>query len=121
MSLSVIDRNDVVLRGRLSAPPQLRALPSGDRLLLFKLVVREQARPRGPKSGVITCVSYLPAVQRYAVGWTSEDVVEVEGTLQRRFWRTPTGTAVAYEVNCRRGRKVARAADRPDARAASPS
>jgi single-strand DNA-binding protein len=122
MSLSVIDRNDVVLRGRLSAPPQLRALPSGDRLLLFKLVVRrEQARPRGPKSDVITCVSYLPAVQRYAMGWTCEDVVEVEGTLQRRFWRTPTGTAVAYEVNCRRGGKVARAADRPDARAASPS
>ena len=113
MSLAVIDRNDVVLRGRLSAPPELRPLPSGDTLLLFKLVVRrEDPRPRGPKSDVITCVSYLPALQRYAAAWTVEDVVEVEGSLQRRFWRTPTGTAVAYEVYCRRGRKVGRGAQR---------
>jgi single-strand DNA-binding protein len=111
MSLAVIDRNDVVLRGRLSAPPELRPLPSGDTLLLFKLVVRrENPRPRGPKADVITCVSLLPALQRYATAWTTDDVVEVEGALQRRFWRTPTGTAVAYEVNCRHGRKVARGA-----------
>ena len=110
MSLAVIDRNDVVLRGRLSALPELRPLPSGDTLLLFKLVVRREApRPRGPRSDVITCVSYLRAVQRYAAAWAPDDVVEVEGSLQRRFWRTGTGTAVAYEVNCRRGRKVARA------------
>ena len=113
MSLAVIDRNDVVLRGRLSAPPELRPLPSGDTLLVLKLVVRrEHPRPRGPKSDVITCVSLVPALQRYASAWTPDDVVEVEGSLQRRFWRTPTGTAVAYEVNCRRGRKVARGAQR---------
>ena len=113
MSLSVIDRNDVVLRGRLSSPPELRPLPSGDTLLVFRMVVRrESPRPRGPKSDVITCVSYLPTLQRYAAAWTADDVVEVEGSLQRRFWRTPTGTAIAYEVNCRRGRKVPRAAHR---------
>ncbi|GAB3363900.1 single-stranded DNA-binding protein [Modestobacter lapidis] len=113
MSLSVIDRNDVVLRGRLSASPEFRPLPSGDTLLVFKLVVRrETPRPRGPKSDIITCVSYLPALQRYAAAWTPDDVVEVEGALQRRFWRTPTGTAIAYEVNCRRGRKVPGAARR---------
>jgi single-strand DNA-binding protein len=113
MSLAVIDRNDVVLRGRLSAPPDLRPLPSGDTLLVFKLVVRRKdPRPRGPKSDVITCVSLLPALQRYAAAWTPDDVVEVEGALQRRFWRTSTGTAVAYEVNCRRGRKIARGRQR---------
>ncbi|WP_448612894.1 single-stranded DNA-binding protein [Modestobacter sp. URMC 112] len=113
MSLAVIDRNDVVLRGRLSASPELRTLPSGDTFLVFKLVVRrESPRPRGPKSDVITCVSLLPAVQRYAAAWAADDVVEVEGALQRRFWRTPSGTAVAYEVNCRRGRKVGRPGQR---------
>jgi single-strand DNA-binding protein len=113
MSLAVIDRNDVVLRGRLSAPPELRPLPSGDTLLVLKLVVRrEEPRPRGPKSDVITCVSLVPALLRYATAWTPDDVVEVEGSLQRRFWRTPTGTAVAYEVNCRRGRKVGRGSQR---------
>ena len=118
MSLAVIDRNDVVLRGRLSAPPELRPMPSGDTLLLFKIVVRrESPRPRGPRSDVITCVSYVPTLQRYAAAWTVEDVVEVEGSLQRRFWRTPTGTAVAYEVNCRRGRKVGRSTQRSTAAA----
>jgi single-strand DNA-binding protein len=113
MSLAVIHRNDVVLRGRLSAPPELRVLPSGDPLLVFKLVVRrENPRPRGPKSDVITCVSLLPALQRYAAAWTPDDVVEVQGALQRRFWRTPAGTAVAYEVDCRRGRKVTRGGQR---------
>ena len=113
MSLSVIDRNDVVLRGRVSGPPELRTLPSGDTLLVLKLVVRrDNPRPRGPKSDVITCVSLLPSVHRYATSWAADDVVEVEGALQRRFWRTPTGTAVAYEVNCRRGRRISRPAQR---------
>ncbi len=113
MSLAVIDRNDVVLRGRLSAQPELRPLPSGDTLLVLKLIVRrENPRPRGPRTDVITCVSLQPALQRYAAAWTPDDVVEVEGALQRRFWRTPTGTAVAYEVNVRRGRKVGRSGPR---------
>jgi single-strand DNA-binding protein len=119
MSLAVIDRNDVVLRGRLSAPPEQRPLPSGDTLLLFKLVVRRaNPRPRGARSDVITCISLLPALRRHAMAWTTDDVVEVEGALQRRFWRTPSGTAVAYEVNCRRGRKIARGARRAGPRSA---
>jgi single-strand DNA-binding protein len=119
MSLAVIDRNDVVLRGRLSAPPELRPLPSGDTLLVLKLAIRrENPRPRGPRSDVITCVSLLPALQRHAVAWNVDDVVEVEGSLQRRFWRTPTGTAVAYEVSCRRGRKVTRNGSRAASRSA---
>jgi single-strand DNA-binding protein len=119
MSLAVIDRNDVVLRGRLAAPPELRPLPSGGTLLVFRIVVRrENPRPRGPKSDVLTCVSLLPVLQRYAMAWSTDDVVEVEGALQRRFWRTPTGTAVAHEVNCRRGRKLARGEQRPAPRSA---
>ena len=113
MSLAVIDRTDVVLRGRLSVPPELRLLPSGDSLLVLELVVRRGSpRPRGPESVAITCVSLVPALQRHATAWAPGDVVEVEGSLQRRFWRTPTGIAVAYEVDCRRGRKVTRSAQR---------
>ncbi len=119
MSLAVIDRNDVVLRGRLSTPPELRPLPSGDTLLVFKLVVRrEKPRPGGPKSDVFTCVSTLRALHRHATAWAPDDVLEVEGSLQRRFWRTPTGTAVAYEVSCRRGRRIAKGGQRAAPRSA---
>jgi single-strand DNA-binding protein len=111
MSVAVIDRNDVVLRGRVSAPADIRTLPSGDPLLTFRLVVRRpEPRARGQSVDVLTCITYDRALQRRIALWQPGDVVEVEGALQRRFWRTGTGTASVCEVNCRRGRKVPRAA-----------
>lgn len=110
MSVAVIDRNDVVLRGRLSAPAELRALPSGDTLVSFRLVVRRpERRARGQSVDVLSCITYDRALQRRVAAWQPGDVVEVEGALQRRFWRTGSGTASVCEVNCRRGRKVPRA------------
>ncbi|MGY1717827.1 MULTISPECIES: single-stranded DNA-binding protein [unclassified Blastococcus] len=113
MSVAVIDRNDVVLRGRLSAPAELRTLPSGDALLSFRLVVRRPVPTvRGRSVDVLTCITYDRALQRRIAAWQPGDVVEVEGALQRRFWRTGSGTASVCEVNCRRGRKVPRSAGR---------
>jgi single-strand DNA-binding protein len=108
MTVAVIDRNDVVLRGRMSAPAELRTLPSGDPLVTFRLIVRRE-NPRTPgQVDTLICVTFDRALQRRAAVWRTGDVVEVEGALQRRFWRTGVGTASRYEVNCRRGRKVAR-------------
>ncbi|MPQ99766.1 single-stranded DNA-binding protein [Modestobacter sp. I12A-02628] len=119
MSLAVVDRDDVVLRGRLSAPAELRVLPSGDPLVVFRLVVeRDDPRPQVPATDTITCISFLPALRRYAVAWAAADLIEVEGALQRRFWRTVSGTGTTYEVDCRRGRKVARAGTGSPARTA---
>ena len=113
MSVAVIDRNDVVLRGRLSAPAELRTLPSGDTLVSFRLVVRRpEPWVRGQSTDTLPCITYDRALQKRVTAWQAGDVVEVEGALQRRFWRTPTGTAVAYEVNCRRGRKITRGGPR---------
>jgi single-strand DNA-binding protein len=109
MTVAVIDRNDVVLRGRMSAPAELRTMPSGDLLVTFRLVVRRpDQRAKGPSVDVLTCVSFDRSLQRRIAAWQKDDVVEVEGALQRRFWRTPTGTASVCEVNCRKGRKVPR-------------
>jgi single-strand DNA-binding protein len=111
MSVAVIDRNDVLLRGRLSTAAAVRTLPSGDTLLFFRLVVRRpEPRARGRTSDTIDCITYDRALQRRAALWQPGDVVEVEGLLQRRFWRTATGTNSICEVNCRKGRKVPRAA-----------
>ena len=118
MSVAVIDRNDVVLRGRLSATAELRTLPSGDALISVRLIVRRpEPRARGSSVDVLSCITYDRALQRRVALWQPDDVIEVEGALQRRFWRTPTGKASVYEVNCRKGRKVTRAAT-PDARSA---
>ena len=65
MSVAVIDRNDVVLRGRVSAPAEIRTLPSGDTLLTFRLVVRRpEPRARGQSVDVLTCITYDRALQR---------------------------------------------------------
>ena len=119
MSVAVIDRNDVVLRGRLSAPAEVKTLPSGDTLVSFRLVVRRpEPRARGQSTDTLPCITYDRALQRRIAAWQAGDVVEVEGALQRRFWRTAGGgTASVTEVNCRRGRKVPRSAS-PDARTA---
>ena len=119
MSVAVIDRNVVVLRGKLSAPAEVRTLPSGDTLVSFRLVVRRpEPRVRGQSTDTLPCITYDRALQRRVTAWQAGDVVEVEGALQRRFWRTAGGgTASVTEVNCRRGRKVPRSAS-PDARTA---
>jgi single-strand DNA-binding protein len=109
MSVAVIDRNDVLLRGKLSAQAELRTLPSGDTLITFRLVVRRpEPRARGQSVDVLSCITYDRALQRRAAAWQPGDVIEVEGALQRRFWRTGAGTASFCEVNYRRGRKVPR-------------
>lgn len=109
MSVAVIDRNDVVLRGRMSAPAEHRELPSGGTVVSFRITVRRpDPRPGGRSVDVLQCVTFERALQRRVASWEPGDVVEVHGALQRRFWRTPTGTASVVEVCCRRGRKVSR-------------
>ena len=66
---------------------------------------RRGSRPREPRQDTITCVSFTKALITRSAGWQPDDVLEVEGSLRRRFWRTPTGTAVAHEVDCRRVRR----------------
>jgi single-strand DNA-binding protein len=111
MSVAVIDRNDVVLRGKLSAPAELRTLPTGDTLVSFRLVVRRsEPQTRGRSTDTLSCITYDRALQKRVAAWQPGDVIEVEGVLQRRFWRTATGTASVTEVDCRRGRKVPRSA-----------
>ncbi len=111
MSVAVIDRNDVVLCGKLSGAPEERVLPSGDPLVVFRITVR-RPRPLAGRTGqdTLPCVTYDKSLQKRVLAWQDGDVVEVAGALQRRFWRTGTGTASVCEVNCRRGRKLSRAA-----------
>lgn len=97
------DRNEVTLVGRLAAAAQERVLPSGDRLVTFRLVVGRPPRPRpdgraGPTVDTLDCASYAARVQRSALACAPGDVVELHGALRRRFWRGPAGPASRYEV-----------------------
>lgn len=85
--------NQVRLRGRVSGEPEERKLPSGDRLVTARLVV---ARPPGPARqrqtfDVLNCVAWTARAQRLVAGWQPGSVVEVEGSIRRRFRRGQAG------------------------------
>ena len=91
------DLNAVRLRGRLSAPPERRAQPSGDEVVTLRVVVR---RPGGGAVDALD-VSLGPApgaggrpgpgeVGRRQLAraerFTVDQRVEVVGELRRRWW-----------------------------------
>ena len=91
--------NEVHLIGRISVDPVSRDLPSGDRVVTWRLVV---ARPKTPvrEAGVdtIDCAAWSASIQRKAERLVAGSEVQVSGHLRRRFWRTPAGPASRYEV-----------------------
>ena len=90
--------NCVFLRGRLADEPVLRELPSGDVLATFRLTVDH--RPTGRvKVDSIDCVSTRARVRRSVTAATAGDRLEVRGSLQRRFWRSPAGPTSRYAVD----------------------
>lgn len=109
-------RNEVQLVGRLPAEPEVRELPSGDLLTTWRLVVDRppSRRPmlegaRTPTVDTVDCVAWTAAVRRSTAAWAPGDVISVEGSIQRRFWRGPGGLGSRYEVDVIRARRVARA------------
>ncbi|GAA3756998.1 single-stranded DNA-binding protein [Spinactinospora alkalitolerans] len=101
-------RNEVVLAGRVTAEPAVRELPSGDHLVTWRLSITRppaEQRPNQP-ADPITCVSFRPAMEETTRGWRIGDVVQVTGSLRRRFWRSPNGSASVFEVEAKTARRV---------------
>lgn len=94
--------NEVRLRGRWTGASE-RQLPSGDEVVTARLVV-----PR-PGAGVdtIDCALWTGVLRRRAMKVVDGATVEIDGSLRRRFWRTPTGAASRYEVEVSALRRVA--------------
>ena len=114
---SPIERNEIVLVGRLGAAADSRILASGDEVSTFRLVVRRApsrrpARPAAPRSPVVDtvdCAVWTAALRKAVRGWQPGDIVEVHGALRRRFWRSAGGPASRYEVEVVKARRVQRA------------
>ena len=107
-------RNEVVLVGRVPAAPEERELPSGDRLVSWRVVVG-RGPGRRPPEGVrattvdtLDCVAWTASARRAAAALQPEDVVEVRGALRRRFWRAGAGAASRCEVEATSVRRVNR-------------
>lgn len=107
-------RNEVTLVGRLSGAPEERELPSGDVVVTFRLVVArpEQKPPEGvrrPTVDTLDCAAWQGAPRRSAATWSDGDVIEVIGTLRRRFFRATGAAQSRVEVEVAKARRVAKA------------
>jgi single-strand DNA-binding protein len=87
--------NDVVLRGRVSQEAIEKELPSGDKVVEFRLIVS-----REKQSGVDTLdiASWSAKSRRTALSLTADEWVEVSGSIHRRFWSSPSGLASRWQV-----------------------
>ena len=108
----------VLLRGRVTAPPEERELPSGDALVTFRLSVPRRPTPLGrgsrQTSDWVDCVAAAARVRRGARTWSVGDEIEVDGVLRRRFYRTASGGGGSrLEVEALQARRVRRAAAGP--------
>lgn len=100
-------RNEVHLRGRLSGSVEIREVPSGDRVAVWRIVIPRPVR-RGQRAGVdtIDCESFRPAIIRRAEHWPDGSSIELDGALRRRFWQTPGGPRSRYVVDVQSARKA---------------
>ncbi|GIH77163.1 single-stranded DNA-binding protein [Planobispora longispora] len=103
-----MDRNEVVLAGRLPDLVQIKTLQSGTRFGSWRLIVRRQQRGRGARVDTIPCVSFEPGVVQSVAEWLPDDVVEVVGSLRRRWWGSQGSKASGYEVEVRSVKRLER-------------
>ena len=107
-------RNEVTLTGRLSGLPEEREMPSGDVVVSFRVVVArpEQKLPAGvrrPTVDTIDCAAWLAAARRTVATWDEGDLVEVTGSLRRRFFQAGGAAQSRVEVEVGKAKRVARA------------
>lgn len=108
--------NEVALVGRVSGEPVEKELPSGDLLVIWRVVVERppSRRPVPEGSRPVTtdtfdCVAWAAGVRRAAGAFAPGDVVRVEGALRRRFWRGATGATSKYEIEAASAKRLVRA------------
>jgi single-strand DNA-binding protein len=87
--------NDVLLRGRVSQEAVQKELPSGDKVVEFRLIFS-----REKQSGVDTLdiASWNSKSRRIALTLMPDEWIEVSGSIHRRFWSSPTGLASRWQV-----------------------
>lgn len=87
--------NDVMLRGRVSAQAIEKELPSGDKVVEFRLIITREER-----GGVDTLDigAWSAKSRRTALTLKDDEWVEIQGSIHRRFWQSPTGLASRWQV-----------------------
>jgi single-strand DNA-binding protein len=78
--------NDLLLRGRVSAPATTKELPSGDKVVEFRLIVT-----RSEREGVDTLdvAAWSAKMRKVALALEGDEWIEVSGSIHRRVLAEP--------------------------------
>ena len=87
--------NDLLLRGRVSGEAVEKELPSGDKVVEFRIVI---SRLQGGGVDTIDIAAWSSTLRRRALSLMRDEWVEVSGSIRRRFWQGPTGLASRWQV-----------------------
>ena len=105
--------NEVTLVGRMSQPAEEQVLPSGAELWKFRVIVGRPPESRTSRVTVdaLDCVVWAKRPARSVSSWRAGDLVEVRGSLRRRFFSPAGGGRVSRcEVEVASARLIRRAA-----------
>lgn len=87
--------NDVLLRGRISTTAIEKELPSGDKVVEFRLIV---SRERRDGVDTLDIGAWSTKSRRMALSLKPDEWVEVSGSVHRRFWTGAGGLASRWQV-----------------------
>ncbi len=91
--------NEVRLVGRVTSLAVEKELPSGDKVVEFRVVIGRGKIRNGKKEVDSLDIAVWSARARKAALAVKIDTwVEVKGSVRRRFWRAPTGLASRWQV-----------------------
>ncbi|GAA2452024.1 hypothetical protein GCM10010191_82810 [Actinomadura vinacea] len=91
--------NAVTLVGRLAEFPSRRALPAGGDVVSWRLIVDRPREGDGRRTvDAIRCAAFDRRIGDRTATWRPGDLIEVRGSLRRRFWKTDATRLGRYEV-----------------------
>ena len=92
-------RNEVFLVGRVTSLAVEKLLPSGDRVVEFRVVIgREKSRGSKKEVDSLDIAAWSSRTRKAALSLKIDTWVEIKGSVRRRFWRAPTGLASRWQV-----------------------
>ena len=116
MQMSVSDErastsaNQVILRGRVTRAPQVRDLPSGASISVFRISVPRQptqmTKGSRQRSDWFDCTAWTARTRKRVSAWACGDDVEVEGAVRRRHVQVPGGGTFMVDIEVMAARRV---------------
>ena len=91
--------NEVFLVGRVTSLAVEKVLPSGDKVVEFRLVIgRKHSRGLKKEVDALDIAAWSAKARRAALTLKVDSWVEITDSVRRRFWRAPTGLASRWQV-----------------------